>query len=408
VGKLLDTFLGKYLRKNEQPSLNFIDIFRPSFFGSSDPRLNDTFMTCVQAHGRHAAKFCPRAIKNGEENDKAKHITYLLSQRPNPLMSAPVFWETITEDYFTSNNAFIFLEWDYSNYKEPLKALWRLDPDMNQMEIRTNENNEVFLRFNLNGKTFTTSINDVAIIPRNIDATDIFGGNNKAVADILKMIRTNYQGIEQAIKMSAFLRFLVQTTTPLTQPKREEKAKEFAEAFLEIEKSTGVAYIDSAQQIIQVNSQAKYLDAPTVKFFESKIYNYLGINEAIVSAKFTEDEWQAYYESSLEPLALKIASELTYKIFSLAEIRQGNAIEIYTDALQTASLKTRATIAALIMKLPTYRPNDINDLLYMPRTINGDKEYSTLNYVEADKANQYQGVEDNTDGKENNDAEGNP
>ena len=48
------------------------------------------------------------------------------------------------------------------------------------------------------------------------------------------------------------------------------------------------------------------------------------------------------------------------------------------------------------------------DLLYLPPLDNGDKEYSTLNFTEAGKMNQYQGVDDGkeetTDEKKNSDS----
>lgn len=399
MGRIINALLGKSKKKSDS-STKMVDLFTPFFSGQCNPALNDTFMSCCQAHARHGAKFAPTVYLGEEPSINKKYITNLLSLRPNPLMNAPTFWEKVTENYFEVNNVFLYLDFDWSDYKAPLKGIYPLDPDGNQMEVRKGENREIYVRFTMDGELYIVPMSQIVHLARNVNAGEMFGHNNKAIEQVLKVIQVNYEGIEQAIKTSAFLRFIVQTTTPMTDKVLEEKTKYFAEQYLG-KKATGIAYIDSANSIIQVNSQAKYANADEVKLFEEKIYKYLGINEKILFATFNEDEWAAYYESSLEPLVMKIETELTYKIFSEAERAYGNVVRIDPNRLQTASLKTRVTIASIIQKLPVYVPNTINDLLFVPRTEHGDEEYSTLNYVKADEQSQYQGTgkpsEKNTD-----------
>jgi HK97 family phage portal protein len=388
VGKIINALLG---RKEKEKKTSIVDLFTPFFSGSSSPALNDTFMACCQAHARHGAKFSPIAYLNESPSGSKRHITNLLSLRPNPLMNAPTFWEKVTESYFEINNVFLYLDIDYTNYKTPLRAIYPLDPDGNQIEVRKGADNELYFKFNMDGVQYVVSLNQIVHISRNVNAGEIFGHNNVAIDRVLKIMQVNYEGIEQAIKSSAFLRFIVQTVTPLNDDVLAAKAKYFANQYLS-KNATGIAYIDSANNIIQVNSQAKYVTAEELKLFEEKIYKYLGINEKILFALYTEDEWAAYYESSLEPLVMKIESELTYKLFTELERAHGNAIRIDANRLQAASLKTRVTIASLIQKLPMYKPNTVNDLLFVPRTEHGDEEYSTLNYVKTDEQSQYQGT----------------
>ncbi len=390
MGKIINALLGKKKQKAET-SAKLLDMFAPFFSGQCSPALNDTFMSCCQAHARHGAKFTPTVYLNDEPSINKKYITNLLSLRPNPLMNAPTFWEKVTENYFEVNNVFLYLDFDWSDFKAPLKGIYPIDPDGNQMEVRKGEDKELYVRFTMDGQCYIVPMSQIAHFARNVNAGELFGHNNKAIEQVLRVIQTNYEGIEQAIKTSAFLRFIVQTTTPMTDKVLEEKTRYFAEQYLG-KKATGVAYIDSANSIIQVNSQAKYANADEVKLFEEKIYKYLGINEKILLATFNEDEWAAYYESSLEPLVMKIETELTYKIFSEVERAHGNRVRIDPNRLQTASMKTRVTIAAIIQKLPVYVPNTINDLLFVPRTEHGNEEYSTLNYVKADEQSQYQGT----------------
>jgi hypothetical protein len=150
--------------------------------------------------------------------------------------------------------------------------------------------------------------------------------------------------------------------------------------------------VDQAQQVTKVDSQAKYANATEMREFKADIYCYLNTNEKIIKAEYNEEGWQSYYETAIETFFIQLEAELTAKLFSSDEINRGNKIVIEANRLHSATLSTRKAIAEAYMKLPVYRPNVVCDLLYLPRLENGDKEYATLNYVQADKQNEYQDV----------------
>lgn len=395
MGRLQQLLFGKKkgLKKSE---LNTLDLFVPVFSGKYDPELNSTYVSICNAHARHLSKIKPKAYLKDEPAKSKEYITRLLTLQPNPIMTASKMWEMVARDYFMTNTAILFLEWDYENYKEPLKAIWPLDPDKNSLDVAVGPQEKVFISFRLEGEKFITDMDNVILLTRNNKPGDLFGRSSKAVDNVLKVLQTNYEGVEQAIKTSAFIRFLVQSTTPLTEEVKKEKAKYFAETYLGKD-SSGVAYIDGAQQVTQVDSKGKYVNADEMREFKNEIYEYLGANEKILQVNYNENEWQSYYESVLEPFIIQLEDELTVKIFTQGEISAGNRIRIHDNRLNTASMKTRTQIAAMYMKLPVIIPNVVADLLYLPRSEHGDKEYSTLNYVETEKQNLYQGVVEDTD-----------
>lgn len=391
ISNIISSFKGnKDLKKGTVTS--FENLFMPVFSQTYDASLNDVYVSCANAHARHASKFAPAIYRHESKSvDPTKqYLNKLLSLRPNPLMSAAQFWERVTNLYYMESNVFIYLQWNYFDYKEPLKALWILDLEENAIELKTDDSGNVYLSFNLNGYPHYTGMENIIHIARNA-GPNILGEKNLAIKKVLDIISTNYDGIEQAIKTSAFIRFIVQSTTLLNEDVRKSRAKSFADAYLGKD-SSGVVYLDSAADIKQVIPNNKYANEGEMRLFENKIYNYMGISEEILKAKFKEDDWNAYYDSSIEPFANKISQELTYKIFTSKEIAFGNRIAIIFDKLDTASLKTKIAVAQVVQKLPTYRPNDVNRLLGMPTTENGEKEFSTLNYVDANKQNEYQGV----------------
>lgn len=387
MGIFASLFKKKLKRKSD---LKFIDLFEPFFSRTydHDQKLNDTFMSAVQAHARHVSKIKP-VVKFGEGLANKPYLTRLLQLRPNSTMNAATFWEKVRYHYDVETNVFIWIERDlYAANPNDVKSLWLINPET--AEVRVTDSGKIVIKFLLEGQEIYTGMEDVIHVAKNVNAAEFFGTGNKVIETVLKVINTNYAGIENAIKTSAFLRFVVISTTPISPKVKAERAKEFAETYLSIDKSPGIAYLDSVEQLIQVNNQSKYANFKEMELFDEKIYNYIGINRKIINATYNEDEWQAYYESSLEPFFTKLEQELTYKLFTQREIELGNRIEIEADRLHTASLKTRIGVAQVIQGLPVYRPNDIYKLLYLSPLENGDKEFSNLNYVPADIQEEYQ------------------
>ena len=73
-----------------------------------------------------------------------------------------------------------------------------------------------------------------------------------------------------------------------------------------------------------IESKPIVLNADQTKAIREKIFSYLGVTEAIVSSSYTEDQFSAFYESTIEPIATALSQEMTAKIFSEREQAFGN------------------------------------------------------------------------------------
>ena len=68
----------------------------------------------------------------------------------------------------------------------------------------------------------------------------------------------------------------------------------------------------------------------------------------IIQSKYTEDEWNSYYEAEIEPLAIQLKDEYTRKLFSRRERGCGNAIIFEAANLQCASISTKLALQAMV------------------------------------------------------------
>lgn len=381
--------LAKLFQNNKQLKVNenkLVNLFTPYFSSSVNPKLNDTFMSCVNTHAKFISMIQPVPYL---KEDKAKpYLHRILSLKPNPLMEAGAFWEKVARNYWIDNNAFIFLEWDYSQLSVPLKAMWILDPT--NMDLRMDEKTkEVYIKFSVRGYEMIASLDDIVHIARDVDTTDIFGSRDAALNKVIQVINTNYEGIENAIKNSQFLRFIINTTTLLKDEDRKKKAEDFAKTYLSKD-GTGIAYLDASSTLTQVNSQAKYANADEMKVFEEKIHRYMNMSEKILTSSFTAEEYQAYYMSNVQPFIQKLTNELTAKIYTDKEIALGNRIHVNANILRAASTQTKVNLIRDTKELGIFTQNEIRAFFDLDSIDDGDKRLVSLNYINALEQDKYQ------------------
>ena len=110
-------------------------------------------------------------------------------------------------------------------------------------------------------------------------------------------------------------------TQALSPSKLKEAKEEFMNNYLTMANNGGVIPVDTSMEYQPLNVSDVQIDTSQVDAVKQKIYDYLGINQSIVTGNYNEDQWQAFFESIVEPFAIQISSELTEKIFSERERR---------------------------------------------------------------------------------------
>ena len=136
------------------------------------------------------------------------------------------------------------------------------------------------------------------------------------------------------------------------------------------------------------------------------ISNYFGVNEKIIKSNYNEDEYNAFYSSVIEPLAIQFSQEFTRKLFTEFQISNGNRIIFSAERLTFANNSTKAKLINTLLPLGILSINEARTILELETIDNGDRHLVSLNYVDLSKANEYQlGKEDDSDeeeGAENN------
>lgn len=96
-----------------------------------------------------------------------------------------------------------------------------------------------------------------------------------------------------------------------------------------------------------------------------------------MQSKWTEDEWNAYYEAEIEPFAIQIGAVYTVRLFSRKERSCGNRIMFEASNLQCASLSTKLALVAMVDR-GAMTPNEWRETMNMAPIPGGDQPIRRL------------------------------
>lgn len=356
---------------------------------AGDAYSNDIFREAVDAIARNAGKLKGSHVINYADHERVTgdcKLNRLLQTRPNRYMSAYDLLYKLTTRLFLYNNAFAYLDKDE---RGNLRAIYPITAS--HVDILSDAAGSLFCGFMLRtGREVTLPYEDVVHLRRFFNDSEILGEDNSAIASGIELAQTQNDGVTSAIKAGASIRGILSFTQIMSPTKLKEEKEAFVKDYLEIGNDGGVIATDQKMTYTPIENKPVILDADQAKEIKTKIYNYLGITEAIVNSSYTEDEYAAFYESTLEPLALALSQEFTAKIFNDREQAYGNGIVFEAGRLQFTSNKTKVE---LISKLAPYGLLTINqalEILNLPSVEDGDKRLQALNVIDSSIATEYQ------------------
>lgn len=360
--------------------------------------------SCVDAIARHAAKMKLKHIRRGADGrvmETKSNLDFLLSTRPNEYMSSYDFLYKLTSQYMAFNNAFVYIRLDNSTGK--VIGLYPLDYDSVEL---VKKGGGRFLRFNFLGAgIIAVPYSEVIHLRRHFNRSEFYGeSSERPLSPTLSIMETVKQGLVNAVKNSGKLRGILKYNAKIRPEDMKKQTQAFVDSFLSSEQSSGgVGAVDNSMDYTALQTDIKTTDYEQMKFIREDIYRYFGISENIVQSKYTEAEFTAFYESILEPLAVQLSLEFTSKIFTEREKAHGNEILFLTDRLQYASLQSKTAMAKQLLPAGIITLNEARELFGYAGVEGGDKRQVSLNFVDADKQNDYQGVGDNKKSKKGGD-----
>lgn len=362
---------------------NFITNYNAEIYNDLSVR------SCVDTIARHVAKLKPVHIiqdENGRNAQKSS-INSLLANRPNIYMSTSDFLYKVASQLLYYGNAFVYIQKDN---KQNINGFYPID--FTSCELKEYDNN-LYLKFNFNNaKNIVIPYTDIIHIRRNYSTHDLLGQDAyKPLLETLTNLSKSRQSISNKVENGGKISGILKLSGMVSQSEWKTKAELFADWFKSsTSKSGGVATIDSTADFIPVSTKAESAEETQLKYLQSEVYSYFGINEAIVNGSYNETEWQAFYESIIEGIKIQLSQEFTAKVFTEKEKEYGNIIDFNSNRLTYASTTNKVNMVKELGALGLLTTNEARELFDLPPVEDGDKRLVSLNYINADKADEYQ------------------
>lgn len=360
-----------------------------------------TGRNCIDTVARHAGKLHPRHIvrKNGNivKNADSK-LQYLLSTRPNWLMTASEFIEKIVAQYYCYNNLFVYIQRDMNGNVE---ALWPLN--FNNLELFEDKKGNLYCRFTFGtGEQATVPYEEMIHIRRHFNRDDVFGDpEGKILREDINLLKAVKTAVINVVKNFHKLRGIIQWTGTVRPEDQESMWQKFVNSFAGPSNGSGIGSLDNRGKFQQLTTDTQTFDASQMTFARDNLYKYFGVSEEIVSGKFKEEEYQAFYESVIAPIAIKLSQEFTEKIFTPKERGFGNAIVFEGNRLAYMSTASKVKIAEAMIPAGAIKRNEIRELFGyagLPGK-EGEEIVVSLNYVKSKDQSLYQTGKDDDNSK---------
>lgn len=324
---------------------------------------------CVAKHIRTTEVKTEDGTQKKVEINPLINIRFLLEE-PNSYMTGQMLQEKVANQLSLNGNAFIYIMRDTNGLPVGLYPV-----PASTVEAKYDENGELWLKFYYdNGKNDLIRYTDIIHIRDDYYSNDLFGDcPQEALSSVMDCVGLSDQGMKNAIKNSAVVRWILKFTQSLRPEDMKAATKQFADDYLGIDKegSIGVAATDSKADAVQVTPHDYVPNAAQTDRQVNRIYAYFNVNEKIVHSTYTEDEWISYYEQAVEPIAAQMAREYTRKLFSRLERSRGNAIVFESSALTFASMKTKLNLVQFVDR-GIMTPNEVRGYLNLVPIEGGD------------------------------------
>ena len=382
VANIFGAFKAKY-----RPLL----LSRGEYMPTGTLRDNDIVGAIADAIGKNVGKLKPQVIRKDERGITIKddYLARLLSLRPCPEMSTYDFLYRIAADLVYTSNSFSVVF-----YNDDFTRVTSIQPiTTKNYRIFEDEKHHILFRFrwDYDGETYTVPYQNVIHIKARYNKKRFLGTTpDMELKRSLDLIETSGETIKNIVNRSNSLAGYLKYNNIADNDELKEIARDFQEAYMNAGNAGGIAAIDNTIEFKEIAQKAPNIPTNQITFLRDNVYRYYGVNEKVLTSTLSDQEWISFYENVIEPIAIQLSYEFTFKLLTQREIGYGNKVEFVANLLQYATLQTRDTIGGNMFDRGALTINEYRELMYYGPVEDGDVRMVSLNYVKAGDQSLYQ------------------
>jgi HK97 family phage portal protein len=391
-------------KKGQYQYAKMLDGYTPLFSQSGkNIYASDVVQMAIDCIASEISKLQPRHIRTDDEGMQTapkSSINRLFRFSPNPLMTTRDFLEKIIWLLYMNYNCFIYPAYEVvrdsrGQVHREYTALYPLNPTM--VTFLQDAQNKIFVKMDFSGgASFTLAYSDVIHLRKKFSVNDIMGGgahgqpDNQALQKVLAINDTVIEGLAKAIKTSLTIRGILKINTMLDDEKQRAERKRFEDAVTS--SLSGILPMDLKGEYIDLKPDPKIIDKDTIAFIQDKILNWYGVPLKILSGAFNDEEYQAWYEKTLEPIIISLGQAFSKALFTENALNHGNEIVFYHRDMMYLSTKSKLELIKIAGEQGLLTDDQKLHILGYPPLPGGVGKRRTisLNYVSTEIADEYQ------------------
>lgn len=319
---------------------------------------------------------------------------------PNDLMTTSEFLEKISWLLLMNYNAFIiptYYTWvddKTGQEKRYYEALYPIKPI--QVDFIEDALGKLFVKFYFeNGSNTTIKYDDVIHIKYNYSVSEYMGGNvngqpdHTALLETLQLNKDLLTGVAKAMKASYAVNGIVKYNSIMDDGKTEKALNDLENKLRNNE--SGFLPLDLKAEFQPLDKKVNLVDNTTLEFIDSKILRQFGVPLPILKGDYTKEQYEAFYQKTLEPLIISISQAFTKKMFTKRERAFGNKIEMYPKELIFMTVSQTLEMIKELSPTGALFENEKRVALGLkPLPELEGKRYMSLNWIDAENAEAYQ------------------
>lgn len=399
---LLKDFLKSKISKKAVVYADTLNGYTPIFsqFGQNI-YASDVVQEAINCIVQEVTKLQPTHVRNnsGDMIPIYENSVQRVLDRPNPIMTKSDFLEKITWQLMFNYNAFVVPVYDVwtdknGNERRNYRALYPIQPT--QVDFIQDASNTLFVKFTFaNDFNTTLPYSDVIHIRKNFSVNDYMGGNesgqpdNDALIETLQLNKDLLKGVSAAMQSSFAINGVVKIGSLISKEETIAALKDFEEALKD--SKSGILPLDAKSEYTPIQRDIHLVDSDTLKFIDEKILRNFGVPLCILVGDYTKEQYEAFYQKTIEPLVLKLSEAFTKALFTDTQKSYGNKIVFYPKDLIFMSVDQTLEMIRLLGDSGALYENEKRVAFGLKplKELEGVRMQS-LNYVNVNIANKYQ------------------
>ena len=337
---------------------------------------------------------------NGSDPIPVKSTIQDVLNNPNPLMTTSEFLEKIMWLLLMNYNVFViptyytWIDEKTGQERRYYDGLYPINPT--EVDFIEDASGRLFVHFRfLNGYETTIPYDSCIHIKDHYSVNEYMGGNimgqpdHEALLGTLQLNDDLLKGVAKAMNASYAVNGIVKYNTLLDDGKTEKALRDLERKLRNSE--SGFLPLDLKAEFTPLERETQLVDKDTLEFIDSKILRNWGVPLCILTGDYTKDQYEAFYQKTLEPKIIAISQAFTKKLFTVRERAFGNKIELYPKDLIFMTVSQTLEMINILSPTGAMFENEKRVALGLrPLPELEGKRLMSLNWVDADKANQYQ------------------